>query len=122
MSKLPKGITEEDLAKYAKIKKQLDRVLPVFNELESRVKSAYSSANSDIEKQKVIVVDEAGLVVTLKPRTKLNAEEFEANVPYDNDENKKYYKVAPIPAEVQKDFGKTYYTSETPSVSVALAS
>lgn len=121
MSKLPKGITVEDVQKYVKIKKQLDRVLPVFEALHDQIKHAYTEANSEIEKQKVLLVDEVGLVVTLKPRTSLDAAEFEENVPYDNDENKKYYKVSPNTSEIQKDFGKTYYRYEVPSFSASLA-
>lgn len=121
MSQIPEGITQLDLQNYANLKQKLDRVLPTFTALEKRIKEAYADDNAEIMKQKLIVVDEAGLVITLKPRTSLDKELFEDNVPYDNPENEKYYKVAPDPIEIQKAFGKTYYQIEKPSVSVSIA-
>jgi hypothetical protein len=121
MSEIPEGITQMDLQTYANMKRKLDVVLPAYEALEKRIKAAYADTNAEITKQRLVVVDEAGLVITLKPRTSLDAELFEDNVPYSNPENEKYYTVKPNPAEIQKDFQKTYYRVEKPSVSVSIA-
>lgn len=121
MSTIPNGITELDLHRYAKMRAQLDKVLPIYKELESKIKTAYVEANPELTKTKTIIVDEINGVVKLTAKTKLDAAEFEENVPFENDENKKYYKITPNTTEIQKDFGKTYYEADTPSFSFAIS-
>lgn len=110
MAALPKGITQADLARYARITDGISKLTEEKNALSEKIKTAYTTAGVSGKKTFVYPTASGALIVELGEQNVLDTKDFA--IAYPADKHPLFYKQAVDTKAITPAYGDPFRTKK----------